>query len=267
MEDFIENLNVKKIAIWSTVLIVAFILLYSSIFVVNPGERGIVVTLGKMPTSYSSEGVGFKLPFISDVIKLTIQQQTEEVRAQAFSSDLQTVGVTLKVLFSVPEKSIATLYQQYSGDIFTSLISPRVQEALKEVTATENAEGIAKKRETVKLRTLDLVRKKVGTIIHIEDIVIENVNLSDELEKSIEQKMVQEQEAAKAKFTKEKAIIDAETAVITAEGEAKAIKTRGEAIRQNSGVVNLMIAEKWNGVSPLVIGNGASNIMLPISKE
>ena len=90
------------------------------------------------------------------------------------------------------------------------------------------------------------------------------MSLSKELESAIEQKMVQEQEAAKAKFIKDQVVIEAQTAVIKAEGEAKAIKVRGDAIRQNPGVVSLMIAEKWNGVSPLVVGGSGSNIMLPI---
>ena len=138
------------------------------------------------------------------------------------------------------------------------------------MTSTESAEGIVKKREAVKMRTLESVRKKIGTILVIEDIVIEDVSLSKELENAIEQKMVQEQEAAKASFTKEKAIIDAQTAVITADGQAQSIAKRGKAIRENPGVVALMIAEKWNGVSPLVVGSGkegGANVIMPIGSK
>jgi prohibitin 2 len=237
--------------------------------VIDPGQRGVVVTLGKVSPNVSGEGLGFKLPFISDVVRVSVRQETEQIaQAQAFSSDLQTIGVTLKVLYRIPESSVVNIYQQYSGNPFESLIAPRVQEALKETTALQSAEGMAKKREEIKARTLELAKKKVGDVLFIEDIVIENIDLSDELESAIEQKMIQEQEAAKAKFTKEKAEIDAETAVIKAEGEAQAIRKRGEAIRQNPGVIDLMIAEKWNGVSPLVVGDGKnSNIMLPIGNK
>lgn len=241
---------------------------FGSFYIIEPGERGVLVTLGKVSDKASTEGLGFKTPLISSVIKISVKQKTEEVEASAFSQDLQTIKTNLKVLYRVPESSVIHIYQQYSGNPFDSLIAPRVQEAFKEVTATQSAEGIVKSRETIKAKTLDIARKKIGDILVVEDIVIENIDLSEELEKAIEQKMVQEQEAAKANFTKQKAEIDAQTAVIKAQGEAEAIKKRGDAIRQNPGVIDLMIAEKWNGVSPLVVGSDkGANILLPINKK
>lgn len=241
--------------------------LMSSFYVIDPGQRGIVVTMGKV-SSFSSEGLGLKTPFFSDVIRVSVRQQTEELKAPAFSSDMQMLNTTIKVLYRIPESGVVDIFQKYAGNPFDALIAPRVQEALKEATVNESAEGIVKKREMIKAKTLESARRKVGTILVIEDIVIEDVKLSQELENAIEQKMVQEQEAAKANFTKEKATIDAQTAIITAEGEAQAITKRGEAIRKNPGVVELIIAEKWNGVAPLVIGGDkGANIMLPISKR
>jgi len=260
-------MNPIKLGALGVAGLLGLILLMGSFYVIDPGERGIVVTLGKVPASASSEGLGFKTPLVSSVVRVSIRQQTEGLVAPAFSSDLQQVNTNLKVLYRIPESSVVQIYQQYSGNPFDSLIAPRIQEALKEVTASESAEGIVKKREAIKMKTLEAARKKVGTILVIEDIVIENVSLSNELESAIEQKMVQEQEAAKAKFTKEKAEIDAQTAVIRAEGEAQAIRKRGDAIRQNPGVVELMIAEKWNGVAPLVVGGEkGANILLPMGK-
>lgn len=245
-----------------------FMLLMGSFYVIQPGERGIVVTMGKVSTIQSGEGLGLKLPMVSSVIRVGVRQQTEALVAPAFSSDLQQVNTRLKVLYRIPEASVVEIYQKYAGSPFDSLIAPRIQEALKEVTANESAEGIVKKRETIKLKTLDAARKKVGTILVIEDIVIEDVSLSKELENAIEQKMVQEQEAAKANFTKQKAEVDAQTAIIVAEGEAQAIAKRGKAIRENPGVVELIIAEKWNGTAPLVVGSGSgANIMLPINNK
>ena len=107
---------------------------------------------------------------------------------------------------------------------------------------------------------------KIGDILFIEDIVIQDVALSNELESAIESKMVQEQEAAKAKFTQQKAQIEADTAVVKAKGEAEAIRVRGEALERSPGLVQLQVVEKWNGVSPLVVGGGGqgANILLPI---
>ena len=263
------NFNPIKLVISGIVALFAVIFISGSFYIIEPGERGIVVTLGKVPTSFSSEGLGFKTPMLSEVIRVSIRQQTQELQASAFSSDLQQINVRLKILYRIPEASVISIYQQYAGSPFDSLIAPRVQEALKEVTALESAEGIARKREAVKAKTLEFAKQKVGTILFIEDIVIENIALSQDLENAIEAKMVQEQEAEKAKFTQQQAEIEAQTAVIRAEGEAKAIAVRGAAIRANPGLIDLMIAEKWDGHTPLDVGSekGGANILLPISPK
>lgn len=247
----------------------ALILAFGSFYIIQPGQRGVVITLGKVPAVFSGEGLGFKIPLVAEVVRVPVKQQTQELNAEAFSSDLQQIGVKIKVLYRIPEASVISIVQKYSGDPFDSLIAPRIQEAVKEATALRPAEKIVKERENVKLDTLTLSRQKVSSILIIEDVVIENIVLSKDLERAIEAKMVQEQEAAKAKFTQMQVQTEADTAVIRAEGEAKAIKIRGEAIRSNPSLIDLQIVEKWNGVSPLVVGSaGNTNILLPVkSKE
>jgi len=259
-------------------IVLLLITFFGGWYVVSPGERGVVVTLGKVSSTFSKEGFGLKVPWISHVERVTVKQQTHDLKAECFSSDLQQVSADLNVLFRIPEDSVIDMVQKYAGDPFTSLIAPRVQEAVKEVTALATAVEIAQTREIIKQKALALAKTKVGHLLYIEDIVINNIALSKELEQAIEQKMVQQQEAAKASFTKQKAEMDAQTAVVRAkgesdalaaraEGEAKAIKIRGDALKQNPNVIELMIAEKWNGVSPLVVGgggSGGSNVLLPI---
>src|SRR5205823_12807438 len=135
--------------------------------------------------------------------------------------------------------SVVQSYQGYAGDPFDSLVAPRVQEALKEVTAMQSAEQIVKNREEIKNKSLAGAREKVGSLLVIEDIVIQNIDLSKELETAIEAKIVQEQEAAKAKFTQQKAQIEADTAVIKAKGDAESIRIRGEALKLTPAFIEL----------------------------
>ena len=97
-------------------------------------------------------------------------------------------------------------------------------------------------------------------------MVIQNVALSKELETAIEAKMVQEQEAARARFAQHQAETEANTAVIKAKGEAESINLRGKALRENPSVLELQIVERWDGVTPLVVGPGATNanMILPL---
>ncbi len=253
------------------VAVLVFVLLVASsgtTYVVEPGTRGIKVTLGKTADQFLPEGFGFKAPFITSIVTVNIRQKTQPVRAECFSSDLQQVIVDLRVLYRVPEASVVQIYRQFAGDPFDSLIAPRVQEALKEVTAMQTAEQIVKSREEIKQKALAATRQKIGAMLTVEDIVIRNIDLSNELERAIEAKMVAEQQAAQARFTQVQTQVEAETAVISARGEAEAIKVRGEALKLNPAFLRLKIVERWNGKSPLVVpadvNNTGAALLLPL---
>ncbi len=261
--------NIAKLIGVAVIIFVVIIAVSSGSYVVQPGYRGVEVTLGKVSPVFKPEGFGLKKPFVTTIVPVAIRQQTREVHAACYSSDLQQVEMDLRVLYRVPEASVVGIYQNYAGDPFDSLIAPRVQEALKEVTAMESAEQIVKNREEIKTKALAGARLKVGTLLVVEDLVIQNIDLTKELETAIEAKMVQEQEAAKAKFTQQKAQIEADTVVIKAKGDAESIRIRGEALKQTPAFIDLQIVEKWDGRTPLVIngstGGNNANILLPLS--
>jgi prohibitin 2 len=251
------------------ILVFVFVLASSSTtYVVEPGTRGIKVTLGKAADEFLPQGLGFKAPFITTIVPVNIRQQTQQVHAECFSSDLQQVQLDLRVLYRVPEESVVQIYKKFSGDPFDSLIAPRVQEAMKEITAMQTAEQIVKNREEIKQKALAAAKVKIGNILWVEDIVIRNIDLSKELERAIEAKMVAEQQAAQARFTQVQTQVEAETAVIRAKGDAEAIKVRGEALKLNPAFLRLQIVERWNGKSPLVVpGEGNSSgaaLLLPL---
>lgn len=252
----------------AVVLLVFVVLGAASSYIIQPGTRGVKITLGKASDEFLPEGFGFRMPFITEIVPVSIQQHTVPLKADCFSSDLQQVTVEARVMYRVPEKSVVQIFRQYSGDPFDSLIAPRVQEALKEVTAALTADLIVKRRDEIKKNALAAARLKIGAILTVEDIVIRNIELSKELEAAIEAKMVAEQEAERARFTQLQTQVEADTAVIRAEGEARAIRVRGEALKLNPAFLRLQIVEKWNGKSPLVVpadpNNSGPNLLLPL---
>jgi prohibitin 2 len=260
--------NLGRLIGLAILVFAAVVVVSSSTYVVQPGNRGVVVTLGRVAPDFEPEGFGFRQPFITHIEQVSVRQQTRSLPAECYSSDLQQVKVELRVLYRIPERSVVAIFQQYAGDAFTNLIAPRVQEALKEAAAVQNAETLVKRREEVKLKALELARRKIGAdFIEIADLVLYNLQLSPELETAIEQKMVQEQEAEKAKFTQQKTQIEADTAVIRAKGEAESIAIRGKALRDNPDFLKLQVVQTWNGHSPLVVGtDGGANLLLQLDQ-
>jgi prohibitin 2 len=242
--------------------------------VVEPGHRGVRVTLGKVSPTFEMEGFLFKPPFITRIHQVSIRQQTEELRSECYSSDLQQVKAKVRILYRIPEASVVTLFQAYEGEPFATLIAPRVIEALKEVASTQSAEMIVQNRETIKLETLEATRRKIGEaadgsgpLVMIEDLTLSDLALSPELNAAIEQKMTQREEAERAKFTQRQSEIEAETAIIKAKGEAEAIQIRGRVLRENPAFIQLQIVEKWDGISPAVVGGQGEStpVLLPLA--
>jgi prohibitin 2 len=256
-------------AVTAAVLVFAVLVMVSSaMYIVQPGFRGVEITLGNVAPEFRPEGFGFKKPFITRIQPMSIRQQTRAMPAECYSSELQQVRMQLNVLYRVPEHSVVRVFREFAGEPFENLIAPRIQEALKEVTATLSAEMIVRNREEVKTRSLELAQRKVGTnFLDIVDLVLYDINLSPELEQAIELKMVQEQDAAKARFTQLKAEIEAETAIIRAKGEAEAIQVRGLALRSNPDFIKLQVIQNWNGKSPLVVGTDSGASLLLATEE
>jgi prohibitin 2 len=250
------------------ILFVLVIVGASATYIIQPGDRGVEVTLGKVSPNFKPEGLGFKKPFITRIENLTVRQQIRDMKADCYSSDLQQVNTTLRVLYRVPESSVVRIFQQYEGDPFERLIAPRVHEALKEVAAQHAAASIVTNRLVVKNDALLSAQQKIGTnFLNLVDLVIVDIGLSPELVQAIEHKMIQDQEAEKARFIQRKAEIEAETAAIRANGEAEAIRIRGQVLAKTPSLVDLQMIEKWDGKSPLVIGGqDTSGIVLPLNE-
>ena len=259
MKEFMAGLAV-------VVVVVVIILGDGSCTVLHHGNRVIMVTMGNVSSDFLPEGLAFHIPLFSKVVSVSIQQQTKSNTTSCFSSDLQQVNFTYAVLYRVPEAKVVDLYRNYKGEVDVSLLYPRIEEILKQVTAMHRAEELVKKRDVIKIAVLDKLREIVSEIVEIKDFSITNMDFTPELEKAIELKVVKEQEALAKKYELEKVEKDAEMTMVAAKAEAESVRIRGEALKNSPNVIDLEIIKKWNGIAPttVVTGNGGS-IILPLN--
>ena len=254
----------------SALLVVGLVTFFAALqlyHIVPPGHRGISVTLGKVAVSELPEGLTFKWPIIQQIIDFPIMQLKADGRAPCFSSDLQNITFSYSVMYKVPANQVVRLFQQFRGDPYPTLIEPRVQETIKQVTALSRAEDLVKNRERVKDDVLVKLRQAVGEVLQIVDISLTNIDLSDQLEQAIEQKVVREQEAFAKSFELDKEKKQAEITIVRAEAEAKSVSIKGDALKSSPEVIQLEIAQKLDGKAPLSVSvaNGTgTNILLPL---
>ncbi|HAR63623.1 MAG: hypothetical protein DKM50_01055 [Candidatus Margulisiibacteriota bacterium] len=260
----------EKIA-YGVAVIVSFIILlifFSPVTIINPGERGIMVTLGKASPVILGEGVNLKLPLIQKIIKLTIKTETARNSTLAFSSDLQTLKVEYAILFNLPENKLFDLYTKYSGNVLNSFVTPRLEESLKTITAKYTAEDFVRNRGAVKEEVYTLLKEKVSGVVNLNDFNITNIDLSDELEAAIERKQVEQQRAKQKEYELQSALKEKEITIVQAQAEAESVRIKGNALANSPRVIELEVVKKWNGVAPttVVTGGGGSSIILPLGK-
>lgn len=249
------------------IAVVAVLIVGGSWHIVPPGHRGVAVTLGKAATLPRSDGITAKLPLVTTIYDMPIKQITQEGTAACFSSDLQTVQVKFNVLYRIPEGQVVSLFVMYHGNPYDTLILPRAQEITKQQTAFHRAEDLVKAREKLKAAILPKLQEAIKEVT-IVDFVVNNIDLTKELEAAIELKQVMEQQALAKNYELQKETKEAEITVVRATAEAQAVKIKGEALKAAPEVIQLEIAKKWDGKAPTYVSTsaGGANILLPLEK-
>lgn len=246
----------KNIITIFVVLVIVFIVLNS--FVSIPaGHRGVVFNkLTGIDQTPMSEGFHFKLPFIESVTKYEVRTQKVEVEASSASKDLQIVSSVIALNYHVDPNAAPTLFQEVGIDYANRIISPAIQESVKSVTATFNAEELITKRPQVstEMREILKIRLQVNGII-VDQFSIIDFAFSPEFDRAIEAKQVAEQQALKAERDLERIKIEKEQKITQAEAEAESIRIQSAALRQNQDILQLRAIEKWDGVLPKVTGS------------
>ena len=262
------NRLTRLVVVFVGVALLLSITLPFSCAVVPPGHRGLSVTLGKLSGDVYGEGLAWKKPWIEIIVTRSIQQTRDEGVSECFSSDLQTVTIQFACLYRQPEPKLVELYRLYGTSPYLLFVEPRIQERLKEITAKYPAEQVVKARELIRASLLAKVRETVSDLLQIDDIVIRNIDLTNELERSIEAKMVQQQQAQAKVYELEKEMKQAEIVVVRAKAEAEQIRITGEALAKSPKMVELEIVKKWNGTPPqTVVVSGmtpGAQIVLPV---
>ena len=254
-------------------LLILVVVATSSFVIVESGNVGVVKTVKPIPLN---EGVHFKMPFIDTVIQVNIRLNNTKSSALSSSKDLQTVKTEVSVQYSIKGDTAPKTFQKIGliGQIEATVIEPAIEESVKSVTARYTAEELITKREVVKTQIqleiqefidTTLNNKDIQNGIHIANVAITDFNFSEEFNRAIELKVKAEQEALQAKNEKIRRVTQAEAAAaekqLSADASAYAItvasKARAEAIRReakslksNPELIQLRIAEKWDGKLP-----------------
>lgn len=263
----------------------AIALFFGSFSTVGPGERGVLVVLGKTSQEVLNEGPHFKLPFISYIRTMSIRVQKSEDQSEAATKDLQRVGAKVALNWTINPESVGKMLREVGDEsaIDNNLIAPAVSEVLKAATAKMTAEEVLTRRMELKQTIDDMLIKRLTSYgLIIKDISLVDLNFTNEFNHAVEAKQIAEQQAKQAEYVAQKATQDAKASVNTARGQAESnlaiaraeaeaslVKARAQSEGQKllkqtltSDVLQLEYLKKWNGQLPQVMSGKNSGMIL-----
>lgn len=253
---------------------------YQAFVVIDAGYVGVVKRLGAVKPKELSEGFHIITPFIDSVEKFDIRLSKVTSDATASSKDLQVVNTSIAVQYSMtPELMPLTLQKVGTRAVVErTLIDPSILESVKAITALYTAEELITRRDEVKTMIQQKIssflnesteEKNLSGLLVIANVAITDFDFSSEFNRAIEEKVRAEQEALKATNEKDRRVTQAEAQAeeqrliadalayeieVESVARAEAIKREAEALADNPQLIQLRLAEKWDGQLPKFTG-------------
>lgn len=259
-----EDYNTVKVIciILAIVGIFCFGTIPFSFHTVDSGELAVVRHLGKI-TGIREAGVNFDFWMTNSYQKYDTKVQNVDITTAAYSSDAQTMDVTMTLQYQIMPDKVTDIATQYGSlEVLQSRITSIVTEKTKAVLSSHKAMDIIANRASISPEVETAIKLAVDEdyYVNITAVVLTNIDFSDSFEKAVEDKMVAEQAKLKADYDNEtklaKAEADAKALKIKATAEADANKLLTQSLTDQ--VLESKFYEKWDGKLPQVMGEGTA---------
>jgi len=238
-------------------ILIALFVMFKPFTIINSGEVGIKVNMGKFEKEPLHAGLHFFIPVMQEIIPVNIKSRMivysnrtggafNDVRHKSYSGQEYEGGVKYNPAITVKDKrnlnvsiDIAVQYQlkpESAPQIFATIgsgwedkiINSKVRKVVRNVLGQFSAEEMAEKRGEINSLIETNIRKEVemqpGQPVELLSVDLRNINLPKQVQEQINQVQM-------AKQKKQKAEIDAKSRAATAKGIAdkNRIEAQGEA--------------------------------------
>lgn len=253
---------------------------------VEPGNVGIIVNrLGdEKGVDQEVKGVGrYWIGWNEDLYTFpTFKQMKSYDDAFIFQmSDGTTIGYHIGVAYKVNPVKVATVFQTYRkgvDEITETDLKQKIADSLNRLASRMSTDKFIDggKADLLNQSLHDIQAEMTPVGIEVMSLsymgkpeypptVIASINAkvtANQTTLQREQEVLQR--IAEANMAREQAKGEADAVVLKATAEANAIKLRGDALRENPGVMELEAINKWNGALPTTMLPGTSVPFVPL---
>lgn len=267
-------------------LVFGLCILWNSFYTVESGERGVLLRFGDM-VAVEEPGLHIKWPFIEKVVPMSVRSHNYQIKTGVYSADTQAADVELSVNYQLEPADVGRVYVTYGRDYARRIIAPQIQSQCKDAFGTFTAMNIVRSRDAVAQKIYENLTGNLTKYgILVTSVQIENLDFSDEYEKSVEERMKAEVDVDKFEQSKKQRLIQADMVrieaqaaadarIMQAKSEAESIRLKGEAeaaaismkakalAAAGNDYVELVKADRWDGKLPTTM---IPNQSMPIIK-
>lgn len=273
-----ERRKIKRYIIGGGVGVVAITALsifFGSWYTVDEGERAVILTNGSF-TEIAGPGLNFKTPWIQSARFFSVRNEVATFEKMGtYSFDQQIAELRVSVNYQISPDQVENIYKNYGTlqGAVDRVLSPKIYENVKNVFGQYTAQRAIQERGKLNADILIALQNSLkNTGMQITAVQVENIDFSDSYEAAVEasatakadiersksellrveQEAQQKVKQAEAEAQAKKLQADADAYATQAAGKAtaEAIRERGAALRDNPQLVDLVAAERWNGVLP-----------------
>jgi regulator of protease activity HflC (stomatin/prohibitin superfamily) len=277
-----DDLRIGRLVAVILGTIFALLVAWGSWVVIGAEEVGVPVTLGNVGEE-PSYGFTGKLPFVTRYVRFEKTTQRMSLEDQTYTKDLQPAKVKYTFTYKIVPENACKIYKSAGKGYENKLIDPALDDALKGVFGKWTATELVANRNKVANQIEERLKEELPKGFFCEiSIKLDDISYSDAFEKGIEQKVLAEQEAQKAKNKtvqveeegRQKVIqaqANADAAIATAKGKAEAMDIEGAAIRRNSQYLELKkldvqqkMAESASNWNTVIMSSGQAQTLLNV---
>ncbi len=262
-----------KLLLLIALVIISVIVLANTILVVDAGHSAVIFNQITGGLSDRDQGTSILIPALQkptiyDTRVLTYTMSAAygegETRGddalEALTKDGQVVKLDVTVRFHIDKTKLTDIHQNIGVGYIDKAVRPHVRNLVRlAVSAYPVTEVYTEKRMEIQNRSFqELEPKFKSNYLVLDEILIRRVTFSVEFQKAIEQKQIAQQESQRMQYILERERQEKERKIIEAQGEAEAIRLKGEVLASNPALIQYEYVQKITPGITTIITDGKS---------